>query len=141
MEVRQSTHDEMSFKVGGKHFKFSIEEFALVTGLKCHGDDNTSMYNVGHCRIKHSNFRHRKNVYRKDIENAFNNLTAQDDHREPLYCIVTNNFFFSYAGCIWLKTSTFSQPCPAMLRVYFHKSTLDTGSGHRDRAENFVTGY
>ncbi|CAA3018718.1 Hypothetical predicted protein [Olea europaea subsp. europaea] len=76
MEVRQSTHDEMSFKVGGKHFKFSIEEFALVTGLKCHGDDSTSMYNVGHCCIKHSNFRHRKNVYRKDIENAFNNLTA-----------------------------------------------------------------
>lgn len=76
MEVRQSTHDEMSFKVGGKHFKFSIEEFALVTGLKCHGDDSTGMYNVGHCCIKHSNFRHRKNVYRKDIENAFNNLTA-----------------------------------------------------------------
>lgn len=70
------THDGMWFKIAGKHIKFSIEELALVTRLTCHGDDNTSMYNIGHSRIKHLFFRHQKRVYRKDIENIFNNLNA-----------------------------------------------------------------
>lgn len=70
------THDGMWFKIAGKHIKFSIEELALVTRLTCHGDDSTSMYNVGHSQIKHLFFRHQKRVYRKDIENIFNNLNA-----------------------------------------------------------------
>ncbi|XP_022877031.1 uncharacterized protein LOC111395278 [Olea europaea var. sylvestris] len=40
MEVRQATHDEMWFKVAGKHLKVSVEEFALASGLTCQGDDN-----------------------------------------------------------------------------------------------------
>ncbi|CAA2967216.1 Hypothetical predicted protein [Olea europaea subsp. europaea] len=37
MEVRQATHDEMWFKVAGKHLKVSVEEFALASGLTCQG--------------------------------------------------------------------------------------------------------
>lgn len=74
----------MWLEVWGKHLKFSIEEFALVTWLKCHGDDNNSMYNVGNCRIKNLYFRHRRNVYRKDIENTFNNLTAATTDKDAV---------------------------------------------------------
>ncbi|CAA2972931.1 Hypothetical predicted protein [Olea europaea subsp. europaea] len=76
MEVRQSTHVEMWFKVAGKHLMFSVEEFALASGLACQGDDNTNVFKIGHSRIKHLLFKHKKNVYMKDVENTFNNLTA-----------------------------------------------------------------
>ncbi|XP_055962313.1 uncharacterized protein LOC130014642 [Mercurialis annua] len=41
-EVEQYNKSEMWFEVGGHRLKFGIEEFALVSGLKCHG--NVSKY-------------------------------------------------------------------------------------------------
>ncbi|CAA2957826.1 Hypothetical predicted protein [Olea europaea subsp. europaea] len=82
IEVRQSTHVEMWFKVAGKHLMFSVEEFALASGLACQGDDNTNEFKIGHSRIKHLFFKHKKNVYMKDVENTFNNLTAATSDKD-----------------------------------------------------------
>ena len=37
-EVECDLDDEMWFKVGGVKLRFGIEDFALVSGLKCYGD-------------------------------------------------------------------------------------------------------
>ncbi|XP_050209842.2 uncharacterized protein LOC126660405 [Mercurialis annua] len=43
-EVHQPNKTEMWFEVGGHRLKFGIEEFALISGLKCIGDSNKYGY-------------------------------------------------------------------------------------------------
>lgn len=74
MEVRQSTHEKMWFKVCGKRIKFSIEEFALVSRLKCDEDGDMRTYEVGVCRSKDTYFTHKRKFFRKDIELSYRNL-------------------------------------------------------------------
>lgn len=99
-----TTYDEMWFKIIDKHFKFSIKEFALVTGLKCHGDDNISMYNISHSWIKHPFFKHRKSVYRWDIENTFKNLivdtTDEDAVKLGIIYLISSLLYTTTSGCV-----------------------------------------
>ncbi|XP_050228709.1 uncharacterized protein LOC126677936 [Mercurialis annua] len=44
-EVKHPNNSEIWFKVSGYKLRFSIEEFALITGLNCSGDCNT-LYSV-----------------------------------------------------------------------------------------------
>ena len=37
-ELNQPNHEELWFQIGNKHRRFSIAEFALMTGLRCVGD-------------------------------------------------------------------------------------------------------
>ncbi|CAA2979118.1 Hypothetical predicted protein [Olea europaea subsp. europaea] len=73
MEVKQSNDNEMWFNVAGNLLRFSIPEFCLVTGLKCVGEDNISMFKIGECKLKRVYFGDIKSVYRKVVEQTFLN--------------------------------------------------------------------
>lgn len=116
----------MWFKVDGKHLKFSIEELALVTGLKCHGDKNTSVYQIGHYQIKDQFFRHQKSVYKKNIENTFNNLTAQTTDEDA----VKMGILYLISSFLYTSTSRFVVPDETMRLVDSrHKDTFLWGKG------------
>ncbi|KAL2516999.1 DUF1985 domain-containing protein [Abeliophyllum distichum] len=52
MEVKQPKKDEMWFKISGKLIRFSMEEFCVITGLKCIGCDDLSKMKSGRAFLR-----------------------------------------------------------------------------------------
>ncbi|KAL2512982.1 Uncharacterized protein Adt_18582 [Abeliophyllum distichum] len=74
MEVKQPKKDEMWFKISGKLLRFSVEEFCVITGLKCIGYDDLSKMKSGHPVLRQRYFSHVKCIYRQDVEDVFKSM-------------------------------------------------------------------
>ena len=64
--------DDFWFNINGTLVRYSIEEFCLVTGLKCHGDVNTSHFVSKKGGLKDITFPIRsEKVTKKELRDAF----------------------------------------------------------------------
>lgn len=72
----------MWFKVAGNLLRFLIQEFCMVTGLRCAGDDNTNAFKNGECRLKRTYFSNIMRVYRKDVEQTFLHIPPNTSDEE-----------------------------------------------------------
>ncbi|KAL2454134.1 DUF1985 domain-containing protein [Abeliophyllum distichum] len=70
----QPNYNEMWFRIGEKHVRFSMEEFCIVIGLKCTGSSDISEHLLAPISLKTRYFSHLRAVYKKDVESVFLNL-------------------------------------------------------------------
>ncbi|XP_050209875.1 uncharacterized protein LOC126660423 [Mercurialis annua] len=70
-EVKQPSEYELWIKVCGKLLKFGLEEFALVTGLRCYGDSDSGKYSSFQSDWKEKYFSGLKKVNKKSVEECF----------------------------------------------------------------------
>ncbi|CAA3018025.1 Hypothetical predicted protein [Olea europaea subsp. europaea] len=71
VKVRQPNNEGMRFYVVGRYMRFSISEFSLVTGLRCHGQCDTQMYDSRTSKLKGKYFSQVDNVTHEDIKSTF----------------------------------------------------------------------
>ena len=98
--VVHPSEQEMWFDINGSKIKFSVNEFALISGLKCVGNVSKRLYTSGVSdRFKTQFFPGKATVSRKAIKDAFNNYSGDSDEEilklGLLYLI--SNFCFSKA--------------------------------------------
>ena len=91
---------EMWFDINGSKIKFSVNEFALISGLKYVGNVSKWLYTSGVSdRFKTQFFLGKATVSKKAINDAFNNYSGDSDEEilklGLLYLI--SNFCFSNA--------------------------------------------
>ncbi|KAF4360331.1 hypothetical protein G4B88_012549 [Cannabis sativa] len=80
-EVYSMSEDvEFWFKINGAMVRFSIEEFSLITGLKCHGNDDDSIFVEKDESLKKVLFKESKGlITKKEVRNAFIRKRAKGD--------------------------------------------------------------
>lgn len=98
--VEHPNNKELWFDINGQKIKFSVNEFALITGLKCVGDDRSHLYTSGVSNnLKEQFFAGKDKVSRQAIKDVFNNYTGTSEEEIVklglLYLI--SNFCFSKA--------------------------------------------
>ncbi|KAL2532769.1 DUF1985 domain-containing protein [Abeliophyllum distichum] len=57
----------MWFNIGGSLVSFTTQDFCLITGLRCSGDDKRSKFDAQFCRIKNDLFGHITNISPSDM--------------------------------------------------------------------------
>uniref|UniRef100_A0A803PDM7 Ubiquitin-like protease family profile domain-containing protein n=1 Tax=Cannabis sativa TaxID=3483 RepID=A0A803PDM7_CANSA len=68
------------FKINGTMVRFSIEKFSLITGLKCHGNDDESIFVEKDESLKKVLFKESKGlITKKEVRNAFIRKRAKGD--------------------------------------------------------------
>ncbi|KAF4391202.1 hypothetical protein G4B88_016512 [Cannabis sativa] len=80
-EVYSMSEDvEFWFKINGTMVRFSIEEFSLITGLKCHGNDDDSIFVEKDESLRKVLFKESKGlITKKEVRNAFIRKRAKGD--------------------------------------------------------------
>ncbi|KAL2467380.1 Ubiquitin-like protease domain-containing protein [Abeliophyllum distichum] len=101
-EVMQPNYNEMWFKIGEKHVRFSMEEFCIVTGLKCTGSSDISEHVLAPISLKTRYFSDLRAVYKKDVESVFLNLPNSTNDEDVvklgiLYLLSSYLFTTTYA--------------------------------------------
>ncbi|KAL2513266.1 DUF1985 domain-containing protein [Abeliophyllum distichum] len=95
-EVKQPNVDEMWFNVNGGLVRFSIEEFCLIIGLQCFGEEKRSKYDEMYYMIKHEILRHLPTVLNSYVYDIFlhkSQLSHQDVVKFRILLLLTNLFF------------------------------------------------
>ncbi|KAL2517660.1 Uncharacterized protein Adt_13907 [Abeliophyllum distichum] len=111
MEVKQPKKDEMWFKISGKLIRFSIEEFCVITGLKCIGCDDLSKMKSGRAFLRQKYFSHLKCIYRKDVEDVFMSMpvnSADEDVVKIGMLYLITSFLFTTPYKKLVTEATFS---------------------------------
>ncbi|KAL2490794.1 Uncharacterized protein Adt_26422 [Abeliophyllum distichum] len=70
-EVKQPKSDEMWFNLGGSLVKFNMEDFCLISGLRCFGVEKRSKYDACYCRIKHEFLSELRNISTSEVSDFF----------------------------------------------------------------------
>ncbi|KAL2486326.1 DUF1985 domain-containing protein [Abeliophyllum distichum] len=97
-EVKQPNVDEMWFNLSDNLVRFSLEEFCLITGLRCFGEEKRSKYDEIYCRIKHEILGHLPNVLHSDVYDIFLHkpqLSDRDVVKFGIFLLLTNLFFIT----------------------------------------------
>ncbi|XP_050221529.2 uncharacterized protein LOC126671766 [Mercurialis annua] len=71
MEVKQPVFYELWLKVSGSFLKFSLDEFALITGLKCQGNVDKKQYRNLSSDLKERCFGNITKISKKCVEDCF----------------------------------------------------------------------
>ncbi|KAL2533731.1 Uncharacterized protein Adt_07082 [Abeliophyllum distichum] len=97
MEVKQPKKDEMWFKISGKLLRFSVDEFCVITGLKCIGCDDLSKMKSGRPVLQQRYSSHLKCIYKQDVEDVFKsmptNSTDGDVVKIGMFYLITSFLF------------------------------------------------
>ncbi|KAL2454055.1 DUF1985 domain-containing protein [Abeliophyllum distichum] len=114
MEVRQPNKEQMWFSISGRILKFSIEEFCIVTGLKCNGLDAIPKSRNTKSMLRQIYFGDLKSVYNKDVEQIFMNMPSDSRDEDVvksgiLYLITPYLFTAPYKKQIALTKSTYDE--------------------------------
>ncbi|KAL2532950.1 Ulp1 protease family [Abeliophyllum distichum] len=101
----------MWFNISGKLLRFSMEEFCVVTRLKCVGCDDSSMLRKGPSVLRQRYFSHLKSIYKKDVEDVFKALPtnmANEDVVKIGILYRTTSFLFTTPYRKQVSDATFS---------------------------------
>ena len=93
----QSKFDEIRFNISGVHFKFSVGEFALITGLKCVDDFERNKIGKSINNLVAKFFNGSSKVRRSDIKECFvtTNFDCDEDALKMTVLYFISNFLFS----------------------------------------------
>jgi hypothetical protein len=72
-QVKQPNSNEMWFNICDKFVRFSIEEFCLISGLKCTGNGDFTRYRKN-SRLKDHYFKDYQSISTKEVQEVFLNL-------------------------------------------------------------------
>ncbi|PON75663.1 hypothetical protein PanWU01x14_039230 [Parasponia andersonii] len=78
-EVEQPNEEEMWFDIRGPQLRFSINEFALITGLKCHQYPKITRGEIPGNRILAQFFGSFKTVNREQLDATFHSCNSSND--------------------------------------------------------------
>lgn len=73
-EVKQPNTDEMYFNIHDHLVKFSIEEFCLISGLRCFGNGDFTRFRMKKSHLKESYFKEYQSISTKVVQEVFLNL-------------------------------------------------------------------
>ncbi|KAL2505085.1 Uncharacterized protein Adt_20706 [Abeliophyllum distichum] len=111
MEVKYPKKDEMWFKISRKVLRFSVEEFCVITGLKCIGCDDLSKMKSRHPILRQRYFNHLKCIYKKEVEDVFKSLlvnSADEDVVKIRILYLITSFLFTTPYKKQVTDATFS---------------------------------
>ncbi|CAA2981942.1 probable metal-nicotianamine transporter YSL7 [Olea europaea subsp. europaea] len=78
-QVYQPNNEDMWFYVAGRYVRFSISEFCLATGLRCHGECDIQMYDSRTSKLKRKYFSQVDTVTHEDIKSTFFSACQMSD--------------------------------------------------------------
>ncbi|KAL2461907.1 DUF1985 domain-containing protein [Abeliophyllum distichum] len=75
-QVKQQNINELWFNISGKLVRFSIEEFCLISGLRCVDNGDFTKYRMRDSTIKEKYFKKYDSISTECVENVFKELPS-----------------------------------------------------------------
>ncbi|KAL2456818.1 Uncharacterized protein Adt_41540 [Abeliophyllum distichum] len=86
----------MWFNLGGSLVRFNMEDFCLISGVRCFGVEKRSKYDACYCRIKHEFLSELRNISTSEVSDFFlKNYQLSDSDVVKFGCLflLTNVMF------------------------------------------------